>query len=264
MANMMEMFSLKDRVVVLIGGKGVYGAELTRGLAELGAIVYDAARNQETLMEVVEPLQKEGLRVYPAYADMSDEGSLFALRDRVLAEQGRIDGLVVNAVTRGLMKGGFEHCTVEDFGNSMKVNLGGMLISVRTFADVMQQQGKGSCVLIGSMMGMVGVDRWNYGPQGGGYGGPDYYCHKAADINLARFCASYYGPSGVRVNCVSPGGCRSDRNTEEFRETYGKRTFLGRMAEPEDLPGIVGFLMTDAAAYITGTNIPVDGGYTAK
>lgn len=137
--NMKEMFSLENKVIVLIGGKGVYGAELTRGLAELGAIVYDAARNQETLMEVVAPLQAEGLKVYPAFVDMSSEESLFELRDRVLKEQGHVDGLVVNAVTRGLMKGGFEHCTIDDFGASMKANLGGMLLSVRTFGDVMKE-----------------------------------------------------------------------------------------------------------------------------
>ena len=264
--SMLDKFSLKDRVVVIIGGKGIYGVELTRALAELGAIVYDGARNLEELEEIVKPMQDEGLKVIPAYCDFSKEETLFALRDKVLAEQGRVDGLVVNAVTRGLLKGGW-HCTIDSFGESMKVNAGGMLLSLRTFGDVMQKQKKGSCVLIGSMMGMVGVDRWNYVYEGSttdGYGGVDYYFHKAGDINLARYGASYYGPSGVRVNCVSPGGCESPRNTEAFREVYSKRTFLGRMARPDDLPGTVAYLLMDASEYVTGVNIPVDGGYTAK
>lgn len=264
--GMLEKFTIKDKVIVLIGGKGIYGEELTRGLGELGAIVYDATRNQEELKTLLEPMQKEGLKVIPAYADFSKEETLIALRDRVLAEQGHIDGLVVNAVTRGLCKGGWQ-CTIDDFGESLKVNAGGMLVSLRTFGDVMEKQKWGSCVLIGSMMGMVGVDRWNYVYEGSttdGYNGVDYYFHKAGDINLARFAASYYGPSGVRVNCVSPGGCASPRNTEEFREIYSKRTFLHRMANPDDLPGTVAFLLSDASSYVTGVNIPVDGGYTAK
>ena len=264
--SMLDKFSLKDRVIVVIGGKGVYGVELTKSLAELGAIVYDGARNLEELEEIVKPMRDAGLKVIPAYCDFSKEDTLIALRDRILQEQGRIDGLVVNAVTRGLLKGGW-NCTIESFGESMKVNAGGMLLSLRTFGDVMQKQKKGSCVLIGSMMGMVGVDRWNYVYEGSttdGYGGVDYYFHKAGDINLARFAASYYGPSGVRVNCVSPGGCESPRNTEAFREVYSKRTFLHRMARPDDLPGTVAYLLMDASEYVTGTNIPVDGGYTAK
>lgn len=265
--GMAEKFSLDGKVIVLIGGKGVYGEELARGLGELGAKVYNAARNTEELEKIVAPMQKDGLSVFPEYCDFSKEDTLFALRDKILQKEGHIDGLVVNAVTRGLNKGGFKHCTIDEFGESLKVNAGGMLLCLRTFGDVMQKAGKGSCVLIGSMMGMVGVERWNYVYEGSttdGYGAVDYYFHKAGDINLARFAASYYGPSGVRVNCVSPGGCESPRNTEEFRENYSKRTFLHRMAHPDDLPGTVAYLLMDASEYVTGVNIPVDGGYTAK
>ncbi len=267
MIGMQEKFSIKDKVIVLIGGKGVYGAPLTRGLAELGAIVYDAARGQEELQEIIKPMQDDGLKVIPAYVDMGDEKALEALRDRVLAEQGRIDGVVLNAVTRGQCKGGFEHCTIEDFTNSMRFNAGGMVVALRTFCNAMKEQKHGSAVIVGSMMGMVGVDRYNYIDSGMGdvgYGGVDYYFHKGGHINFTRFAASYYGPDNVRVNIVSPGGAESPRNTEEFRKVYGKRTFLGRMADPEELVGPIAFLMSDSASYVTGANIPVDGGYTAK
>jgi len=92
---------------------------------------------------------------------------------------------------------------------------------------------------------------------------PDYFFHKAGMINLTRYYAGLYGPAGVRVNCVSPGGFYN-RQPEVFHERYKKRTMLGRMAGPRDLGGSVVFLLSPAASYITGANLPVDGGYTAK
>ena len=138
--SMLDKFSLKDRVIVVIGGKGVYGVELTKSLAELGAIVYDGARNLEELEEITKPMRDAGLKVIPAYCDFSKEDTLIALRDRILKEQGRIDGLVVNAVTRGLLKGGW-NCTIESFGESMKVNDGMPDFVLERIYDIMRENG---------------------------------------------------------------------------------------------------------------------------
>ena len=93
---------------------------------------------------------------------------------------------------------------------------------------------------------------------------PDYFFHKGGVINFTRFIASYYGGRGVRCNCVSPGGFRTSDHPEPFVRQYSDRTFLGRLANSTDLMGVIVFLSSDASLYITGTNIPVDGGYTAK
>lgn len=93
---------------------------------------------------------------------------------------------------------------------------------------------------------------------------PDYFFHKGGLVQLTRFWASYYGPSGVRCNCISPGGVFTEKLSEEFVRRYSERTMLGRMANPDDIVGLALFLASDSARYITGTNIPVDGGYTAK
>ena len=288
--SMLDKFSLKDRVVVIIGGKGIYGVELTRALAELGAIVYDGARNLEELEEIVKPMQDEGLKVIPAYCDFSKEETLFALRDKVLAEQGRVDGLVVNAVTRGLLKGGW-HCTIESFGESMKVNAGGMLLSLRTFGDVMQKQKKGSCVLIGSMMGMVGVDRWNYVYEGSttdGYGGVDYYFHKAGrhqpralrrellrPLRRARqlrqprrlrkpaqhgglprglFQAHLPGPHGAPGRSARHGGVSSDGRLgiRDRRQHPGRRGVYGKMNVSKFMLGTVQLGINYGMANSTG------------
>jgi NAD(P)-dependent dehydrogenase (short-subunit alcohol dehydrogenase family) len=92
---------------------------------------------------------------------------------------------------------------------------------------------------------------------------PDYFFHKGGLLQLTRFAAAKLGPSGVRVNAISPGGFFTNQDPR-FVERYNARTFLGRMANDTDLSGVTIFLASDASAYITGTNIPVDGGYTAK
>src|SRR5207253_7406937 len=92
---------------------------------------------------------------------------------------------------------------------------------------------------------------------------PDYFFHKGGLLQLTRYAAAKLGPHGVRVNAISPGGFLAGQDPK-FIERYNARTFLGRMANDEDLCGVIVFLASDASAYITGTNIPVDGGYTAK
>jgi NAD(P)-dependent dehydrogenase (short-subunit alcohol dehydrogenase family) len=92
---------------------------------------------------------------------------------------------------------------------------------------------------------------------------PDYFFHKGGIINFTRFLASYYGRFNVRCNCVSPGGI-TNAQPEAFVKQYSERTFLNRLANDTDLKGVMVLLASDASAYITGVNIPVDGGYTAK
>jgi NAD(P)-dependent dehydrogenase (short-subunit alcohol dehydrogenase family) len=93
---------------------------------------------------------------------------------------------------------------------------------------------------------------------------PDYFFHKGGMINFTRFIASYYGEKNVRCNCLSPGGFRTEKHPAAFVRQYGDRTFLGRLANDTDLMGAAVFLASDASAYVTGVNLPVDGGYTAK
>ena len=132
----------------------------------------------------------------------------------------------------------------------------------RTFGNHMAEQGKGSIINISSIQGMIGPDYTLYEgldmpvP-------PDYYFHKGGVLQLTRHAASTLGPKGVRVNVISPGGLLGNQG-EKFIKRYSARTFLGRMADQEDLKSAIVFLASDASAYITGANIPVDAGYTAK
>ncbi len=259
----LDMFSIENKVIVMVGGKGIYGSTMAQALARAGARLYIASRNVADLSAVADPLIKEGLRVTAHGVDIGDEASILALRDFVLAREGHIDALINNAVARTLTKGW--QSSAEEFNASMRVNATGLFLLTRAFGDVMAQSGGGSIVHVGSIQGMVGPDPWLYEntPMNGFV--PDYFLHKGGMVNFSRFAASFYGPKQVRVNVLSPGGCESEGNDHpSFRESYARHTCLGRMAKADDLVGAVIFMVSDASRYITGVNLPVDGGYTAK
>jgi NAD(P)-dependent dehydrogenase (short-subunit alcohol dehydrogenase family) len=151
-----------------------------------------------------------------------------------------------------------------DIDLSMRVNVTGLIVMTRAFGDVMAETGGGSIVNVGSIHGMIAPDPWLYAGTNISGWYPDYFFHKGGMINFTRFVASYYGAKGVRCNCVSPGGYQTEKHPPRFLKNYARHTMLGRMADDNDLKGAVVFLASRAAAYITGVNLPVDAGYTAK
>jgi NAD(P)-dependent dehydrogenase (short-subunit alcohol dehydrogenase family) len=170
--------------------------------------------------------------------------------------------LINNAVLRPMKKAYGDDLAAFDL--SMKVNATGLFAITRAFGDAMAERGGGSIVNIGSIHGLIAPDPWLY--EGTSISGwyPDYFFHKAGMVNFTRFAASYYGLKNVRCNCVAPGGYQTENHEKTFLENYARKTMLGRMADDNDLKGVVVFLASDAAAYITGATLPVDAGYTAK
>lgn len=259
--NVLESFSLQGKVALVTGGAGLYGRQIVKALAQAGAKTYTTSRQKDRLGEIEATFSEEQCEVKVMYMDQADEDSVLALRDHIVREEGRIDILVNNAVAR-TMSGW--HDSAERFAESMAVNATGLFVISRAFGDVMAAQNSGSIIHIGSMQGMIGPDHTLY--EGLDFHGfvPDYFFHKGGMINFTRFMASYYGAHNVRCNCLSPGGYQSHRTPPEFVDRYKERTFLRRMANDTDLMGVVVFLASDASQYVTGVNIPVDGGYTAK
>ena len=257
-----QLFSLEGKVALVTGGGGLYGRQLVTGMAEAGAKTYVAARTLEPLEELAAEHRDRGLDVHALQFDQADEASVLALRDAILADAGRCDTLVNNAVLRP-MKGGY-HDDASTFDESMKVNATGLFIVTRAFGDAMAERGGGAIVNIGSIHGMIAPDPCLY--EGTSVSGwyPDYFFHKAGVINFTAFIASYYGDKGIRCNCVSPGGYQTENHDATFLRNYGRHTMLGRMANDDDLKGVVVFLASDAASYITAANLPVDAGYTAR
>lgn len=260
--HVMDMFSLKGKVALVTGGCGNYGRQMVEALAEAGATVWTASRTLEKNLAFAEEMQKLGYPVYGASYDQTNQESIQALFDTILEKHGKIDILVNNSVTRS-GKGYYK--SAEDLNQSFAGNATGLILISRIFGDHMAERGSGSIINIGSYMGMLGCNETLYEgcPQISSIGGVDYFFYKGGMHNLTRFLASRYGPKGVRCNCLSLGGLFNNQ-PEPFLEAYAKATFLGRMAGPEDVKGILVYLASDASAYMTGAVIPVDGGYSAK
>lgn len=256
----LDRFTLKNKVIILTGGAGLYGRGLTTRLAQAGATLVVASRNLDKLNEIAKAETSSGHAVAAEALDLSSQTSIQQLIDQVLERFGRIDGLVNNAYLR-VAKGGLA-TPVEQWEESLRANATGLLNITRACGETMCKKASGSIVNIGSIMGVVGPNPWLY--EGTGMSAPpDYFFNKGGMGQLTRYFASYYGPKNVRVNCLSPGGYFNNQDPQ-FLERYEKMTMLGRMANDDDLAGAVIFLLSDASSYITGVNLPVDGGYTAK
>ncbi len=258
--TILDQFSLSGKVALVTGGAGLYGRQMVRALAEAGARTYIASRNVKALEQVAAEHCVLGQDVRALPLDQADEDSIAAVRDAIVRESDMLHILVNNAVARPLRAGYFSDAAA--INESLRVNGTGLILVTRAMGEAMADGG--SIINIGSIMGLVGLEPLNYrGTDMGGWS-PDYFFNKGGMANLTRFLASYYGARGIRVNGLHPGGLQMPSHPEAFVENYSERTCLGRMANETDLMGSIVFLASDASAYLTGTNIPVDGGYTAK
>jgi len=264
MTNILDMFRLDGKVALVTAGAGKYGGQMVLALLQAGADVWVASRSLEKNIAFAEKLKEEGYtKIHAASYDQSNEESILALRDTILKESGKLDILVNNSVYRPSGYGWYDDA--KNFDESLSVNGTGFFVITRTFGKIMAEQGSGSIINIGSYMGDLGYDEWLYeGIEGmGGYKLPDYFFHKGGMHNFTKLTAAFYGPSGVRCNCLSLGGLFNNQDPE-FVKRYSKKTFLGRMANETDIMGMIVYLASDASAYVTGTVIPIDGGYSAK
>lgn len=261
--NVMESFSLKGKVALLTGGAGLYGRQIVAALAEAGAKLYIASRGVEALEKVAKEERDRGFDVTALSLDLESDESIEKLHDKIISKNSRFDILVNNAVTRCACSRWDK--PMEYYDKSLHVNASALFKITNLFSEDMKRQKSGSIINIASMMGMVGIEMGNYeGTNMGDNPSPIYFYEKGGMINFTRWAASILGPYNIRVNTLSPGGLQDKSHPDAFVKNYSKRTQLGRMANATDLKGAVIFLASDASLYITGTNLPVDGGYTAK
>lgn len=258
--NVKELLNLKNKVVLVTGGSGKYGQCIVEGLAEADATVITTSRRLESAEETANIFRSRGLDVHAMEVDQSIPASVDELRKQITKKFGRLDGFVNNAVSRP-MKG--YNAPLEQFADSMQDNATGMFHLLRELTDLIVQSGGGSVINIASMMGMKGPDLSNYeGTAGMGDLPPDYFFHNAGLINLTKYMAKIHVGKNVRFNCISPGGLFNNQ-PEAFLKNYCKKVPLGRMANRDDIKGLVVLLASDAGVYINGENILLDGGLNA-
>lgn len=259
--NVKELLDLKGFVVLVTGGAGNYGKCIAEGLAEAGATVIIASRDKVNIDRVAAGFQKAGLDVRGMEVDQGDHESVLKLKAEIQEKFGKLDGFVNNAVSRPMKN---YYAPIEQFAESMAVNATGMMDILREMADLIIQNGEGGSIInISSMMGMFGPDVSNYeGTDMNKDLPPDYFFHNAGLINLTRFMTQQFAGKNLRVNCISPGGL-FNHQPERFLENYTKKVPLRRMANHDDIKGLVVLLSSRAGAYINGENILMDGGLNA-
>jgi NAD(P)-dependent dehydrogenase (short-subunit alcohol dehydrogenase family) len=235
---------LAGRIAVVTGALGNLGPVWSAALTGAGATVLG--------LDV-----REGDGV--VRADVTDRAAL----ERVLADVGAPSILVnnagIDAPPNPQQQGGDQG----DFARTLDVNVTGVYNATQVFGEAMCEAGGGSIVNIGSLYASLAPIPALYDHIEPPFTKPAAYgASKAAVVNLTRYFARLWGPYGVRVNALSPGGVRGGQD-DEFVRKYSERVPLGRMAEPDDLVGALLFLASDASAYVTGQELRVDGGFTA-
>ena len=263
--TVLKSFSLEGKVALVTGGAGLYGRQIVAALAEAGAETYIASRNLKELEVVAKEERDRGYNVTAMQLDLSKDKSIEELHTNIIQRSKRCDVLINNAVARtAALFDGWEH-DLDEYDGSLRVNASALFKITSLFAEEMKINKQGSIINIGSMMGSVGVEMDNYtGTDMMPKPSPIYHYEKGGMHNFTRWAASMLGPYNIRVNCLAPGGFQVPEHPERFVKNYSDRTQLGRMANPTDMKGPIIFLASDSSAYLTGTVIPVDGGYTAK
>lgn len=266
---MTERFDLSGKVVVVTGGTGLLGSAYCQGLTEHGAQVVMAdlaAADPGTKAAAIQTPKGPG--AWGMACDVGVEADVVALFQAVMTKFGRVDAVLNNAAATGehLMRQGavftsFEESTLAVWEQAIRVNLTGVYLVAREGGKAMLQNGGGSLVNVSSTYGVVGPDHRIY--EGMKFNSlPSYAAAKAGVHGLTRWLATYWGEKGIRVNTLVPGGVQNNHDPE-FVRRYEARTPLGRMAKPEDLVGMMIYLVSDASAYSTGQQFFVEGGWTA-
>lgn len=266
----LELFSLTNRVAIVTGALGLIGKHHCFALSEAGANVVVADIDEEKCILFAKELPTDSVGVG---VDITKPDSIKRLKEITLDKFDSIDILVNNAAINDMFENPqaaaelsmFENYPLEMWQKSIDVNVTGTFLCSQIIGTEMANKGKGSIINIASTYGVVGPDQSIYKKPDGSqsfFKSPAYPATKGAIINFTRFLASYWGNKGVRVNTLSPGGVENNQD-EYFINNYSQKTMLGRMAQPFDYKGAIVFLASDASAYMTGTNLIVDGGLTA-
>ena len=253
-----DILSLKDKTVLVSGGAGLYGKCIVEALAEADGTVITASRNLENGEKTAQEMRKQNLDVHALRVDQANHDSVMSLKNGLKQQFGGLHVFINNAVARPMRR---YPDPLETWAESMRVNSTGMFDILREIADLIASSGGGTIVNISSMQGMFAPDFALY--EGTEMDSPpDYHFHKGGLITLTRYLARKLAPRDIRVNCISPGGLFTNQDPL-FLERYNRKVPLGRMANHDDIKGVVVFLASEASSYITGENILMDGGLHA-
>ena len=251
-----DALSVAGRVAVVLGGTSGIGRVLALGLADAGAHVVASARRVDLIASVAREIETRGVRTLRCPSDVTDRASLLALRSRVVDEFGQID-VLVNCAGR-TKRGPTLDFSEQDWDAIVECNLTGTFRSCQVFGAPMLERGYGRIINIASLSTFVAFQEV-----------AAYGVSKAAVAALTKSLAIEWGPRGVNVNAIAPGVFKTDLN-QELLEGTGRgqelltRTPLGRFGRVEELAGAAVFLASEAASFVNGEILVVDGGFLAS
>jgi 2-deoxy-D-gluconate 3-dehydrogenase len=273
MQNVLDKFNMKGRTVLVTGGAGLLGRQFALALAQAGADVMLADLAYEAAADQAEVIRAEGLSAEALAVDVIDPDSTCEMVQQTLARFGRLDVLINSAALDPKFDpqhqseqaaNAFETYSLDAWRKALDVNLTGMFLASQAAVKPMLAQGQGVIINICSTYGLNGPDQRIYiRPDGTRSYKPVYYSvTKAGVLGFTRYLAAYYAGKNIRVNALTPGGVYNQHD-EVFVKAYSAKTILGRMANLDEMSAAMLFLASDASSYMTGSNLIVDGGWTA-
>lgn len=258
-----SLFSLQGKVCLLTGATGHLGTSMARGLASAGADLALVSRTPAKATALAEEVSAAwGVRASCFIHDLSDSNATRLLPHRVVDEFGRLDCVINNAFLAST--GSIEDVSRDEWARGIQGSITPALDLIQGSLTFLEES-NGCIINVASMYGMVAPDPDLYVDTP--FGSPVAYGPgKASLLQLTRYAASYLGIRGIRVNAISPGPFPKPEVQKEqaFTARLSARTMLKRIGMPEELQGAVVFLASDAASFITGHNLVVDGGWTQR
>lgn len=263
--NVKKIFDFSNRVIVITGAAGLLGSEYANGFCQTGANVVLADKNFVKCRKLAFELEKKfGVKPLAIKLDVTNPKSIERMINQIKKKFSKIDVLVNNAIFPEIgrnKKIKFEDYPLDIWKKGMDVNLTGMFLCSQQIGEIMAKQKSGVIINISSIYGIKGPDQRIYGKTKI-IKSVLYATTKGAVINFTRYLAAYWNRTGVRVNTLSLGGVEEDQDPS-FKKKYSEKTMIGRMAKKDEYVGALLFLSSDASSYMTGSNLIIDGGWSA-
>jgi 2-deoxy-D-gluconate 3-dehydrogenase len=251
----MSLFDLKGKVALVTGGNGGIGLGMAKGLAQSGASIMIAGRNAAKSTAAARELAKLGVETATVEVDVAEEASCKAMVDTTVQRFGRLDILINNAGIN--IRKQPEQYAMDEWRKVLSINLDGAFFSAQAAYPAMKKAGAGKIINIGSMMSLFGAP----------FAAP-YAASKGGIVQLTKVMATAWAKDNIQVNAVLPGWIDTELTQGARRDVHGlhervlARTPAGRWGEPDDFSGIAVFLASKASDFVTGSAIPVCGGYS--